>query len=245
MKIPDPKWAEICVDVNWDAHGGSWLVDVRADHLMWAIDFDVFRDDEETLTNCVSVVLMDRNSESVDAALGCCGWEFDIEQNIVDAHYSDDVIACIGEDDRPAKEWFAALANALLSYGAFAVLWTRSQSYDYDDNDRQEEEAEDMVDEAYTQLLHLQVNRAQLEEKLEASANRLGATWKDIMNGDPLAPVRQKAVDIVCGKDVELTDDQRLILKMYGASGGRTLGGQVEADLAWASTMINAQQKKE
>jgi hypothetical protein len=247
MKIPKPEWTPICADVNWVAYSGSWLVDVWADHLMWAIDFDVFADDEETITNCVSVVLMDRNSESVETALACCGWELDVEENIVDAH-SGEVVVCIGEEDRPPREWFAVLANALLAHGTFADLWTTSRSYDYDDNDRQEEEAEEMVDEAYTQLLHLQADRARLRETLEAPANPLGATWRDMMNGDPMAPLRQKAADIVCGKDTELMAHESLMLKVFSASGGQTLDGRVESDLALAGTMIRAdeeQQKEE
>jgi len=63
--------------------------------------------------------------------------------------------------------------------------------------------AEKMLEETHIELLHLQVDKRKFHRGLDSRANALGATQEDFMNRDSLAPLRQKANDLLCGKQIE------------------------------------------
>jgi len=170
------------------------------------------------------------SSKAREDALSSCGYEFDNEENILTE--SGELVVERGQE----LEWKCCLADALLGYGAKAVLHTITSSLPVEDDE--DEVAEEMLETAYIQLLHLQCKPRELDEKLAMPANKLGATFEDFLDGDSLAPLRQKAADILCGKTVDLSPEESILLKMYGAAQGQTLGGKVESELAVAAVLV-------
>jgi len=66
-----------------------------------------------------------------------------------------------------------------------------------------------------------------LEERLDRVVNEIGSTARDFMRGDSLAGLKRAAEDVVC-RGAEATPEQALMMKMYAACGGQTLGGVTE-----------------
>ena len=131
----------------------------------------------------------------------------------------------------------SCVAECLMSYGAKAVLYQVMETPSCEDLE-EEEQAKGLLEMAHTQLLHLQSRPWRVEEKLDETFNKVGATYRDMLQGDPIAPLRRKAEQIIGGEDVSLSESERMILNMYGASGGQTLGGKQETELAIASHFI-------
>jgi hypothetical protein len=72
-----------------------------------------------------------------------------------------------------------------------------------------------------------------MEDLLDRPVNRIGSSARDFMGGDCLAGLRRYAGDVQDGERAPDCPASNLMLKMYGAAGGRTLGGS-EPDLGEA-----------
>jgi len=101
--------------------------------------------------------------------------------------------------------------------------------------------------ESYPERVRAAARRAadeMMEDKCATSAalsrrvNKLGATAADFGRGDPLAALRGKADAVLRGEEVSLDPAERIILQMYNATSGRTLGGIKESGLAAAGAAI-------
>ena len=235
-KYPLEEWTPLSGDVNWVDYGGSWLV-TAWDDLVWIIRFENMAEwgDGAEGFHC-EILLAKLSSDAVEDALKSCGWEFDEEEDIVCPH-NGELIAEHGYDEKPSKAWVSCVADCLMGYGAVAHLHSISETCSEEDDDY-EEKAEKLLEMAYVELLNLQCSYGKTDDILNSPANKLGATWEDIMDGDALALLRRKAEDVICGKSVELSTEESIVLKMYGACGGQTLGGKVETELAVAHYML-------
>lgn len=229
---PLKEWIPLLVDADWVSYGGSWLV-TSWPELQWIIQFENAEEWGERGFEC-RVKLASLSSAGREDALKGYGFCFDNEENIC-VEYDNSIVAYRGDAEKPPSDWVACLTGSLLSAGSVAHLYYKMAVWDEESQLDEDAFAEKMLEEAHTALLNLQANARDLDKKLTSEANLLGATQSDLMNGDPLAPLRQKANDILCGKDVKLSVTDTIMLKMYRSSGGKTLGGDVESDLALAA----------
>jgi len=78
-----------------------------------------------------------------------------------------------------------------------------------------------------------------LDAALDGVANAIGSSVRDMMQGDCLAGLRRHAEGVVSGEvSVGENVSSDIVLKMYAASGGQTLGGKVELELALAGELL-------
>ena len=222
-------------DVDWVSYGGSWLVTAWYD-MLWIITFDNAEEWGDEGFWC-EIKLASLSSNAREDALKSCGMAFDNDENIVIP--SGETVA--SREEQPDL-WREVIAETLLGHGATARLYCKSDTWTEESKLDEDDFAEKMLEEAHLELLNLQVDKRKFNRKLNSRANKIGATQEDFMNGDPMAPLRQKATDIVCGKEAKLTPTDRIILKIYGAAGGQTLGGKVEVDLALADVMLRGEE---
>lgn len=175
------------------------------------------------------VLLVSLSSKAREDALKSCGWHFDNEENIINSS-AGDLIAERGNSVITPKQWTSCIVDVLVQYGASACLHTITEVCENDDD----EVAQEVLEKAYIELCTLQCNIGLMDEKLDGNFNVLGATHRDMLDGDPLVSLREKAVNVISGKPAKFSPAESIVLKMYGASKGVTLGGKLETELAIA-----------
>lgn len=219
-------WKFLTGDVNWEDHGGMWCRQ-SPDGAWWVVRFENCSDwgDGATGYECsvLRVSIPEVPAEEIHAALRSCGWEVCLTQMAIVAPYSGDIIAKVGS---PAFD--LVLLDALIGYGTYSPMGSETR-----------ESRPTRVRAAGRRLAEsMMVNTEETAAALAKPVNALGATAADFGRGDPLAPLREKADAILRGEDPEISITDSLILRMYGASNGVTLGTAKEAKLAAAGNSL-------
>lgn len=239
-KYPKKDWDTLNSDSNWIDYGGSWLVKAWAD-LMWIIKFENKEDWGEQGYLC-EVRLASLSSASLRDALKSAGLKIN-DDSVYDDIYDYEGNTVVKWNKRPDL-WKLIVTDALLGYGATACLFSVEGEYD-EDSEEEMITAQSLIDEAYHKVLELQTNMTARNKILDSVANKVGSTYRDIMDGDFLGGLRRKAQSILNGEDPEISMQDRVILEMYGATGGRTLGGEVETEIALAGNMLKGKHEED
>jgi hypothetical protein len=246
-------WQFLTGDCNWQDYGATWAKRTL-DGKWWLIRFSDKREwgDGARGYHCeVLHIDLQEARNSIADALASCGWHFDVETADIINDYDGDVVAEFAGEvvegepirDGDNSQWELVIVMALEGYGTYSPMDEESADVeldeydDYVDGDRIAEElreamrvrAEEMIEDAHATTA-----------ALARPVNALGATAADFGRGDPLAPLREKAGAILRGDNVELSTRDSIMLRMYGACHGRTLGGKTEAQLAAAGRKVSA-----
>jgi hypothetical protein len=128
-------------------------------------------------------------------------------------------------NDRQIEE--VMILSALVDYGSYAPMGFEESAYPM----RCRAAVRRYADE-------LMKDKQKLEKTLERPINAMGSTAIDFMKDDALAGLRRKAEKVIIGGHVELNDADKMMLGMYAASEGQTIGGDVEVELAVAGEMV-------
>ena len=239
-------WKFLTDDVNWESYGGTWCKPAP-DGSWFLLRFENKAEwgDGASGYHCevLQIDLREIGAAELQSALGCCGWELQHTEGTlcIVAPYSGDIIARF-ED--PTFE--LVLLDACLSYGIYAPidsddsdpLWDE----DYDEPGEDDELAHQILESA--RLLAEQYigedGYAALQVRLDRPVNAIGSTARDFGRGDSLAGLRRTADAVLRGEvsPDEVDPSKALMLKMYAATGGWTLGSGVEARLAAAGRAI-------
>jgi len=118
---------------------------------------------------------------------------------------------------------YSLMADALHDYGAKAPLDSGSSRNFEWSRARGIRRAEEILKEEL------------FEELLDKPSNKIGSTARDFMAGDVLAGLRRYADDVQKGERKPDCPMSNIMLHVYAATGGRTLGGS-EPDLAAAGS---------
>lgn len=203
-------WTYLTGDVDWQGYGATWIREVNGIH--WALVFENMEEwgDGAKGYYC-DVRRIDLNEIQPDVAkkaLDCCGI---------------DVIELV---DMYALTRALTLVEALLSYGVYAPMGNETSAWP----DRARAGARRIAD-------ALIEDDTACQTALNETVNKIGSTAADFGRGDTLAGLRRTAVDVI-QRDKKPDAGNSLMLKMFAASGGRTLGGEVEAKLAIAGELL-------
>lgn len=221
-------WTFLTGDVCWEDHGAKWCKKA-ADGAWWVLRFENCESwgDGASGYEC-DVHRIDISSvppTEIDAALKSYGWELIRPALIIWCPHSGDVIANLREDPTTFE---MVLVDCLDGYGVYAPMGAEAgESYPMRVRAAGRRLAESLMQDETAR------NTA-----LAKPVNKLGATAADFGRGDSMAPLRRKADAVLRGETPELSPTDRIMLQMYYAAGGRTLGGVKEAGLAAAGAAL-------
>ncbi len=214
------NWDTLIGDVNWEVYGGSWgKQDPSNLSRFWILDFtnmldacgESMPDGKNNICDVRLVDLSEIPAEDIRSALECCG--FDSQESIEEQF-----------NHNPDK-FSMFLAECCSQYGTYAPMGSESSRYPMRARAR-----------ARRLAIELMGDESQTDDCLNRPANAIGSSARDFMRGDILAGLRESADKVLEGEEV--SPMARIMLKMYGASNGQTLGGKVEKDLAIAGKMV-------
>jgi hypothetical protein len=149
---------------------------------------------------------------AIGDALRSCGWELGEGWEAVS-----DCGEVLGE---------LATVEALVGYGVYAPMGSESSPYPM----RCRARARRLADE-------LMGDEGLMRKALRRKVNALGSSAGDFGKGDCLAGLRRTAKKVLMGEPCEVPPESEVTLKMFASCGGRTLGGEVEVELALAGSM--------
>ena len=129
-------------------------------------------------------------------------------------------------DSIPRAQQAIAIADCLVSYGTAALL-------DSGTADRFERARAQGIAAADLAV----ASEDNLNNALDRSFNAIGTTGHDMLKGDLLAGLHRSAEKVMNGETVE--QNAQIMLRMFAAAGGQTLGAGVEIDLAIAGVEID------
>ena len=209
-------WTFLTGDVNWEDYGGTWARK-GADDIWWVLRFDNKAEwgDGASGYYC-EVFRIDMEEvppEALQSAIDCCAWTHDdIRRD------------CNGDADSMELMYL----EALRSYGLGAPMGS------FDGNRAMSVRAQ-----ARRLAEELGVDDAKCGKLLRRKINQIGSTAADLGRGDSLAGLRRTAKKVIEEGKMPSVEDS-IMLKMYAASGGNTLGGKQEIELAVAGETVKA-----
>ena len=235
-RVDYASWEFLTGDVNWEEYGGAWCKRGSGgpDGRWWVVRSENRAEwgDGATGYYC-ALLLIDPEAASksgaLEAALDSCGWHIDTSTADIVNTYDGTVVAPF---DHTTNTWSMVLVHALLGCGTYATM---------------DEVSTHLVGSRWPEKLRRQMIRAGEElmandlavaKQLKSTANKVGATWADMLAGDSLAGLRRTSAAILRGEDVPLDPHSAIMLKTYAAADGHTLGGKCEAALAAAGRAI-------
>lgn len=209
MKTRMSDWVTMYADMNWEQYGGKWAYPDPADTLAWyVLDFvnmwDATGDDSGPQYVC-EVNYVDLKvvpDREMASALRSCGPS------------QEDL------EGMSKKDQMFAIMVALHDYGIKAPLHTVEGS-----------RADSVRAEARRYAEDCMSDPALMESSLDRTVNKIGSSARDFMYGDIDAGLRRAAEDIAAGRRAPTTEE-RILMKMYAASGGQTLGGKTPESVA-------------
>jgi hypothetical protein len=250
--IPGEGWKFLTGDVCWEDHGGVWYKQAVAGPY-WLLRYENMAEWGDgasgayVQTSCID--LREVPPEAIRSALGSYGWRIEkLTCNIIDNCSGDIIAEFSGEEvagelirDGDNSRWDLVLVDALLSHGTYAPMDEEQAEFtldEYDDPIDAEAVATELLERCAAAADLMMDDEGAVAAKMAREVNRIGSTAADFMRGDSLAGLRTKADALLRGEDVSLSKEDSLMLRMYGAAGGRTLGGAIEAKLAAAGQVI-------
>jgi hypothetical protein len=169
------------------------------------------------------IALADVPPAEIESALRSCGWEFDELVLEIRCSHSGEVIA---RREEPAFE--LVLLECLTSYGIYSPMGSEvGESYPLRVRAAARRLAEELMADSSAQ-----------SAALARPVNALGATAEEFGRGECDAPLRRTAAALVREESPEVSPEEDIMLRMYAAAGGRTLGGKVETELAAAGQVL-------
>lgn len=222
-------WVVLTGDSSWEDYGAKWC---KKDSVgvWWVLRFENCAEwgDGASGYYCdvQRVRFRDVSTADIKRALQSCGLAIDIEDgSIVDEH-SGDLIA-----EALTERYELVMLEALTSYGIYSPMGKETgESYPLRVRAAARRLAESLMADA-----------GRCNAALAKPVNALGATAADFGRGDGIgSSLRNRAWLHAPGGDPEgkLTPAERIVLQMYNASGGQTLGGAVETELAAAGAAL-------
>jgi hypothetical protein len=217
-------WMFLTGDVNWEDYGAKWCRK-DASGVWWVLDFsnkEEWGDGargyycEVKRLDLAEVVISEMHS-----ALASCGWTIDPAGPAIVNDYDGIVIASGLDDMEPV------LVESLVSYGVSAPMGSEEGTHPT----HVRAAARRLADE-------LMADEKRAEAALAKPVNKIGSTARDFGRGDSLAGLRRVSEKLLRGEDVEVDTSMSLMLRMYAASNGQTLGGAKEAGLAAAGRIL-------
>lgn len=209
-------WIDIGSDVNWEDYGGLWAK--RSPEHSYGVWYIL------QFMNMIDAC-GEKEAEEIGYVYKC---EVSmVNLTVVDGKTLVDAASeFLDYPDMDARSKELALVYSLASGGTRAILHTETGKTNPSKVRRL----------AYLEAERLMRDDSRREEKLDQPYNAIGTTNREVMGGDILAGLRRSAEDVMLGKSVD--PKASLMLRMYGATGGQTLGGTVETDLAVAGLML-------
>ena len=235
-----PGWTFLTGDVGWEKYGGKWCRKAP-DGTWWIVRFencDEWGDGAHGFEADIQRIdLAEVPPTELGSALRSCGWEIEARTGNIVCPHSGDVVA---EFDTDA--WPMVLIDCLSGSGCYSPMGSVTAEGELDDFDctiTDDGTAHKTRDSAFTEAEEMMGSPEAIETALNKPVNALGATARDFGRGDPMAPLRAKADAMLRGENVLLSTSESIILKMYSASNGQTLGGTVKANLAAAGRIVS------
>ena len=226
-KWADRGWSFHMGDVSWEDYGGTWVRHLRDGRYLFIVftnmEDAMGRDHDPASLYEASIRLVDLEELEAEKILEACrGLE--------------------GVEFGPLREC-PIRAGEMLMYGTYARLTEDIYGSEEDGADAVLERAFEVTEEFCVTTMefggetyavqdgmpvpleHMQGRAdAAIEAVLGQQSNAIGSTWLDNMRGDPLAALHEDAGEVIGGGKAR-SPENALMLKMYGASRGRTIGG--------------------
>lgn len=220
-------WKVLNGDANWEEYGAIWCKQNDLDGVWWAVRFENRAEwgDGASGYECsvLRVFLPGVPPSEINAALSSCGWKMCHTERAIICPHSGDVV-----EKFEGKHFEMVLLDALIGYGTYSPMGSESgECWPLRVRAAGRRLAEELMSDGGACVA-----------ALARPVNKLGATAADFGRGDAMAPLRSKADAVLRGEKVELSNTDRIVLQMYNASGGRTLGGVKESGLAAAGATI-------
>jgi hypothetical protein len=223
-------WMFLTGDVNWEDYGAKWCRK-DASGVWWVLDFSNKEEWGNGARGYYCEVkrldLAEVHPTEIKSALRSCGWRIDPSRpaivNEYDGHnvHGNYVIAEGLDNMEPV------LVECLVGYGVSAPMGSEEGTHPT----HVRAAARRLADE-------LMADEKRAEAALAKPVNKIGSTARDFGRGDSLAGLRRVSEKLLRGEDVEVDTSMSLMLRMYAASNGQTLGGVKEAGLAAAGRIL-------
>jgi hypothetical protein len=205
-------WKFLTGDVNWEDYGGMWCRQVEG--VWWILRFENKEEWGDGAKGYYCAVLrLDVNEveyDTVDSALSYIG--------LSRAEWQEEE----NEDTRAMM-----LVEALVSSGVSTPMWSAEGS-----------RAMSVRKQAREMAVALAADDIRTEQILDEPFNKIGTTNRDVGKGDTLAGLRRTAQRVIVEGMKPEDQASSIMLKMYAAAEGKTLGGKVETELAAAGEML-------
>ena len=219
-------WSVLTGDISWETYGAKWCKKAP-DGSWWVLRFENCEEwgDGATGYSCdiQRIDLASVPSAEIASALSSCGLKISQEEEAIICPHNGNIIAKSSDD-----HFEMVLVECLSGYGTYAPMGEEiGESYP----ERVRAAARKAADE-------MMADTAATAVALAKPINRIGTTAAENGRGAVLAPLHRKAAKVVSGKKVALTTADRIILQMYNATDGATLGGAVEIKLAAAGKVL-------
>jgi len=232
------NWMFLTGDINWEDHGAKWAKCDPVTGAWWILDFE---NKEEWGDGAIGyycgikyVDLTEVPPETIADALRSCGWSLELSPSSMSMSIVNDYD---GTEVASGDAFELCLIHSLVGYGVSAPMGSEEgRSYPLRVRARARRFANGMMQD--TELT---------AEALARPVNQLGSTAADFGRGDCLAGVRRVADKILqgesdaesnTGSNAEVSTKMSLVLRVYAAAGGQTLGGVKETGLAAAGRAL-------
>lgn len=220
-------WKWLTGDMSWEDYGGTWYKPSLHKALTYFLlrfeNMEEWGDGAKGYSCEVLLVnLVDLDHVELTSALKSCGWRMDKMNGgiYITNDYNGDIVA--SGNDVPL-----AMLSACVGYGCFAVLDGCTGTHPMHVRAEARRCAETYIKDT-----------AALEAELDRPANRISSTKRDCARGDSLAGLHRAAEAVISGDESSMSPQMSLMLRMYGAAEGHTLGGEVLTDLALAGKLL-------
>jgi len=208
-------WTFLTGDVNWQEYGATWCL--QKGRAWWVLRFS-------------------NKAEWGDGAQGYCCEVLRVLLDDTAVESKRDALSFVGmsEDDfqelcfEDPKQSELCLLDALVSYGVYAPMDSCESNYP----NRARAQARRQAD-------FIMSNDPERKRLLNRSVNKIGTTAREMGKGDLLAGLKRSADKVFKGESV--SKEKSILLKMYGAANGQTLGGKVETKLAIAGQLLQGE----
>jgi len=205
-------WTFLTGDVDWQDYGAMWCLKDGA--VWWVLRFENKAEWGDGAKGYYCDVLrvsdLDVSVESKKEALDSIGMSVDEFQTL-----------CF-ENTSQAE---MTILDALVGYGVYSPMGSFESNYP----DRARAQARREAD-------RLIADNEECEKALERPVNKIGTTAGEMGQGNILAGLDRAASDVMSGEPI--SKDKEILLRMYGATNGQTLGGKCEKKLAVAGQLI-------
>lgn len=203
-------WTFLTGDVDWQDYGAIWCRKIG--RVWWVLRFENMEEwgDGAKGYHCEVLRVSNVPDEAKKSALDTVGLSMEEFKELCD------------EDPKCAE---LTMLDALVCYGTYSPMSSCESNYP----DRARAQARREADEFIA-------DDKACQKALRRPINKIGTTASEMGQGNILAGLERSATKVMSGEPV--SQENSILLKMYGATNGQTLGGKCEVKLAVAGQLL-------